>query len=441
MTSTPRSASRRNKSRDLAGRLATQSGPRTSAPMWPRPFFTPGEWAVYTALWSYPNDSVFPTHQDLADRAWVERGTAADAIAKMDQLGLLEREPGERDDRSTTSNTYYLVEVPTADHLTKLEEKRRQRAEEQEAKRRKRKAVNRKYEKPQVSTEADRARGGYGKESTPARKTRGTAEKVPPGYGAGRTSGGTASAVPGSGAGRTHETLGVTEVVDLTDRLSSAPSDDQTEQKDLIPSELPDQEGYAPDGYPLELTAWESALVDELVKLREAWGPRATRIAVGHPSVRERIALNPALVRRAFLLGAADVGRPADGYRGTWTPNRLISDGCPLWAQAAAELAVESAERRSSGTPDTAGAAPAAEGNRARADRAVRAAETDVEPAGPVFSAEAARAQIAAQLAGRGYVPLTETTAAIARQRLTIPKESGGFPSRARPGIPSSDCI
>ena len=178
------SRQKRNPSRDLAGRLRTQAGPRTTAPMWPRPFFTPGEWAVYTALWSYPNDSVFPTHQDLADRAWVERGTAADAVAKMDREGLLEREASERDDGSQSSNTYYLVEVPSAAQLAKLEDLRTARAAEQEAKRRKRKAANRRYEKQQLSP---RAAGGYGEESTPVRKARGTAQAVPRGYGTGRT--------------------------------------------------------------------------------------------------------------------------------------------------------------------------------------------------------------------------------------------------------------
>ena len=68
------------------------TGPRTYAPMWAAALLTPGEWAAYTALWSYADPAGrldIPTHQELADRAWVERGTAANAVRRFAQLGLL----------------------------------------------------------------------------------------------------------------------------------------------------------------------------------------------------------------------------------------------------------------------------------------------------------------------------------------------------------------
>lgn len=362
---------RHNSSRDLSGRLMTQSGPRTTAPMWPRPFFTPGEWAVYTALWSYPNDSVFPTHQDLADRAWVERGTAADAVAKMDRLNLLDREPAVHDDGSTSSNTYFLVEVATAEHLELIEAKKAERAVEQEDKRRKRKAGNRKYEKPQVNVGTE---GGYGQESTPARTTRGgTVRKVPRGYGQESTPGGTAQAVPGYGVDRTHESLGVTKGSSVTRRRSSASSgekpasltaveqtEEQTpERKDDLFPEMENQElGYASDGYPLDVTEQEADLIAELGRLRPEWGPRHIRIAVGHPSVRARAATDSGLVRRAFLLAAADKPRPREGYKGTYSVRRLTVDGCPLWERAVAEIEAEEAAELDLGQPEFETAVP-----------------------------------------------------------------------------------
>ncbi len=156
------------------------------------------------------------------------------------------------------------------------------------------------------------------------------------------------------------ESLGVTEGGSLDDRSSPASSEAQpvtadaykvgnqdpqktAEQHDQLPSEIEDQEGYTADGYPLDVTAWEADLIGELVGLRPDWGPRMTRIAVGHPSVRARTASNPGFVRRAFLMAAADRVRPQQGHRGTWTPKRLTDDRCPFWSRALAEMDVEAA--------------------------------------------------------------------------------------------------
>lgn len=357
MTARARGPRRRNQDRGLSGRLMTQSGPRTTAPMWARPYFTPGEWAVYTALWSYPTDSVFPTHQALADRAWVQWGTAKDAIAKMDQLGLLERQPQVREDGSDSSNTYYLVEVPTEDHLKALELLKRQRAVEQEDARKKRKAGKRRYEKSQVAgAPALRDAQGCDVESTPVHPTRGAMQGAPRGCDAGSTPGGAPQGAPGCGVESTHESLGVTPGVSSTGRRSTSASGEpdaqlerlstgQThgEEQTVNPSDFGNQEGYARDGYPLALTEWEAQLVAELSAARLDWGPRAIRIAVGSPSVRARTAVNPGLVRRAFLLAAADRGRPKQGYKGTYSPNRLAVDSCPLWSRALTEMRAEEA--------------------------------------------------------------------------------------------------
>src|SRR3954452_3440600 len=144
------------------------------------------------------------------------------------------------------------------------------------------------------------------------------------------------------------EPLGVTPRGSVTSRRSTSSSgarsasastepavrteEPTTEQQEINPSALEYQEGYAADGYPLTLTDWELALVDELVVLRPDWGPRATRIAVGSPSVRARTASNPGLVRRAFLLAAADRYQRDTGSKGTWSPQRLASDTCPFWS-------------------------------------------------------------------------------------------------------------
>jgi DNA-binding MarR family transcriptional regulator len=341
---------RRNESRDFSGRLMTQSGPRTTAPMWARPFFTPGEWAVYTALWSYPNESVFPSHQDLADRSWVQWGTAKDAVSKMDRLGLLDRAPSTRDDGSDSTNTYFLVEVPTAEHLKAVESLKAERAEKQEDDRKKRKAQKRKYEKTQVTVvPAESAEGGCGGGSTPVRATGGAVEGAPRGCGVHRTPGGAVQGAPGCDVHRTLESLGVTPSVSVPSRSSSSPSGDdfgqnvqaesdpKTAEQELgSPPKIGNQEDYATDGYPLELTGWEAELAAELDRLRPDWGPRPIRLAVGHPSVRDRSASSPDLVRRAFLLAAAD--RPRGNHRGTWSPSRMTTDGCPFWSRALAEM-------------------------------------------------------------------------------------------------------
>ncbi len=375
---------RRNQSRDLTGRLMTQSGPRTTAPMWARPFFTPGEWAVYTALWSYPNESVFPSHQDLADRSWVQWGTAKDAVAKMDRLGLLERAPSTREDGSDSTNTYFLVEVPTAEHLEAIEKLKAERSAKQDDDRKKRKALKRKYEKTQVTIVSSGAdQGGCDVDRTPVRTTGGAVQTAPRGCDVDRTPGGAVQGAPGCDVHRTLESLGVTPGVSLTSRSSTSPPgpdalqpqaetaggevNQQKQQEQDLVSKIEHQEiGYAADGYPLTVTDWEAELIDELAQRRPDWGPRLTRIAVGHPSVRSRTAVDPGLVRRTFLLAAADKARPKEGYRGTYTPKRLATDGCPLWSRALAQMDAEAAAEIETGQPDFAsGPAPAIPGARA----------------------------------------------------------------------------
>lgn len=131
---------------EITGRLRTQTGPRTTAPMWARPFLTDGEWAVYTAIWSFASwngDSTFPAHQALADRAWVERGSAANAVRKFAKLGLLERVRQTRTDGSDTSNDYMLVEVCPPALLEKLVKLMADRVDDQERKRKARRKANR----------------------------------------------------------------------------------------------------------------------------------------------------------------------------------------------------------------------------------------------------------------------------------------------------------
>lgn len=159
-------------------------------------------------------------------------------------------------------------------------------------------------------------------------------------------------------------TLGVTHRDSLTSRTSPSPSggedfSDLTEEEknDQFPKGENQESGYAADGYPLDVTAWESNLISELDALRPDWGPRLIRIAVGHPSVRARTASNAGLVRRAFLLAAADKLRPGERRRGTWTPKRLIADGCPLWSQALADMEAEALAELGRGQPDFADAA------------------------------------------------------------------------------------
>jgi hypothetical protein len=69
----------------------------------------------------------------------------------MDRLGLLERKLTIREDGSNSTNSYFLVEVPTGGHLEALETRIAERAATQEAGRRKRKAANRKYERTKVT--------------------------------------------------------------------------------------------------------------------------------------------------------------------------------------------------------------------------------------------------------------------------------------------------
>lgn len=394
--------------------------------MWPRPFFTAGEWAVYTALWSYPSDSVFPTHQDLADRAWVERGTASDAVALMEQLSLLEREPGWRDDESQSSNTYFLIEVPTETHLKQLDALRVERAAVQEAKRKKRKAANRKYEKPQVTApEKAAAGGGYGEESTPVRATRGgTVRKVPPGYGEESTPGGTVCAVPGYGVGRTHESLGVTEVLkgtltatpslvaDRTDGSASADRSNPEEQEKELSQGDDNQETaefVKSDAHWPTLTDAETALLAEVFAVAPLWSSRTLRKVIGSKTIREVTQRDPELVKRAFLLGARD---PETVPMRMWHMEK-----CPHWSAAAAQLAAERAPSASPARPER----DDHRENRARVNAQVAAREADTDETGSgSVDVQEARAQIARTLAGKGYVPLTPATREIARQR-TVP--------------------
>lgn len=133
---------------DITGRLRTQTGPRTTAPMWARPLLTDGEWAVFTALWSFASwngDSTFPTHQALADRAWVERGTAANAVRKFAKLGMLTRARQTRADGSDRQNDYLLVEVCPPALFTALTKKMAERIDDQERKRKARRKANREF--------------------------------------------------------------------------------------------------------------------------------------------------------------------------------------------------------------------------------------------------------------------------------------------------------
>jgi len=321
---------------DVLGRLSTQSGPRTVAPMWVRPLLTSGEWDVYTALWSYPSGSVFPTHQELCDRAWCERGTAADAVRRFEELGLLVREAHQRPDGSTTSNTYYLVEVPSAAHEEAVAARRMERQAEQDKKRKQRKARNRTYE---ARSGRDHSPDGGTVEAVPPLEG-GTAQDVPPGYGVSSTSGGTADDVPGFGDSRTHETLGVDVVSKGAVRASAS-----SEEAGQFPSEIEDQEKpwtIPTDFYP-ELSAPEAELYAELLRIRPDWSPRRLRQVLGSPRIRERSEVDWDLVRRAFRLGAGCRADPDRGRHGTVTPTRLLHDACPHWREA---LAQREGERR-----------------------------------------------------------------------------------------------
>jgi hypothetical protein len=165
------------------------------------------------------------------------------------------------------------------------------------------------------------------------------------------------------------EPLGVTEGSSVPGRRSSAPSGDEQVSEPLDPEEPTDrrtseqqtdfsseienqQFGYAADGYPLDVTSSEAALIAEIDRARPDWGPRHIRIAVGHPSVRARAATSPGLVRRAFLLAAADKPRPKQGYKGTYSLNRLTVDGCPIWSRALADMDAEASAEIDRGQPE-----------------------------------------------------------------------------------------
>jgi hypothetical protein len=87
--------------------------------MWARPLLTLGEWAVYTALWSFANwngSDTFPTHRTLSDRAWVEPVTAKHAVRRFAELGIVVRTSQRRPNNSATANAYMLLDVCPA-HL------------------------------------------------------------------------------------------------------------------------------------------------------------------------------------------------------------------------------------------------------------------------------------------------------------------------------------
>jgi hypothetical protein len=75
------------------------------------------------------------------------------------------------------------------------------------------------------------------------------------------------------------------------------------------------------------LTAEESALHAELMAARPAWSPSVLAQVLADPAIRGRP--DRALVRLAFLDAAAT--------RGTFSPRRLLADGCPSWVRAERE--------------------------------------------------------------------------------------------------------
>lgn len=206
------------------------------------------------------------------------------------------------------------------------------------------------------------------------------------------------------------EPLGVTEGSSVPRRRTTSSSGDgaadavvsptgQTpEEKNPFPSGIKDQEGYAADGYPLELSDWETELVADLDRLRPDWGIRSIRMAVGHTSVRDRSASHPDMVRRAFLLAAADRARPKESYKGTWSPNRLLADGCPFWSRAAAGMEREAVTALDAGQPEL-----ELPGQRADVDRVScqDPASPAARPAG-LAPATTPPAEVAAALAARG---------------------------------------
>jgi hypothetical protein len=157
-----------------------------------------------------------------------------------------------------------------------------------------------------------------------------------------------------------------------------------------------------------ELTPDEQLLLDEVAAVAPpTWSSRTLRKVLGSRTIRDIAARDPELVRRAFLIGAR--------HRGTVPMRMWHVEGCPHWEAAARELAAEQAP------PDAPAELPVA------ADPTVQvvAAEPVEVPAEPPVDAAAARAEIAAKLAGKGYVPLTGRTRDIARQR-AVPAEAVG---------------
>lgn len=75
---------------------------------------------------------------------------------------------------------------------------------------------------------------------------------------------------------------------------------------------------------PCGLTPEESALHAEVMAARPAWSPSVLAQVLADPVIRERP--DRALVRLAFLDAAAT--------RKTFTPRRLLHDGCQSWARA-----------------------------------------------------------------------------------------------------------
>lgn len=127
----------------VIGRLTTQSGARTTAPMWARPLLTMGEWNVFTTLWSFANwngGGVFPSHQAVANRGMCDRATVASAVKKFADLGLLTRTARERDNGSTESNDYQLIEVCPAHLAPRVAELLAAHRQEQQEKARTRRA-------------------------------------------------------------------------------------------------------------------------------------------------------------------------------------------------------------------------------------------------------------------------------------------------------------
>lgn len=357
---------------DLKGRLATQTGRRTHAPMWPRPLFSLAEWSVYTALWSWPVDALFPTHQELADAAWVERSTVVAAIRKFDELELLVREERFKPDSGMTdSNAYYLVEVCPDNLAKRIAELKVARTAEQDDKRKARKKANR---RSAARTAARRANELHASTDDGAQGG-GAIPVAPPSTGGGATGiappGSDGDSTPGCYPDSTHLSLGVTPVSKGTVVTTSppnppapsappAPDDAAPEPLDAPPPEShsdsldsgDDQEWVMPRDFWPMLDSWEWELHAACLRVRaaltpqEPWNPRFLRQAIGSPPVRERRERDPEVVRVAFMLGARCLPDPDNGEQGTASPRRLVSKFCPHWGEAEQLVAQARAEGR-----------------------------------------------------------------------------------------------